>query len=353
MQQDWRDRIPQGQAELSAFFRETETSPCDRRSSYFAPNFSAQRVLSNFAWDVYSYNAYLFYGRSKRVTKKPPISEQGYVVGQLSPEDTRLLQEIFESCPEETLDPFTFRPGYLFEPNKAVHDSMRRINRYFTPSDKFNSDFPRILGPLAPEIERVCGHFWRVCAVRIFSVRPIAVTHSFHKDGWPLAIKKLYFYPWGADRERGSTEMIDKLGNETIAEGPAGTWMLFENSQVAHQALPNATKERPTIEITVVPAFETDASLVVAGSNGMFPFYPFDMPLADEATLPKEFQSSEVAHRAFKRTAGLAVALPPGDYSLGVDPFIGDDEASSAYSGAASQPRGVLGRLRKLIGKFL
>jgi hypothetical protein len=345
MQQEWRNRIPEGQAELSAFFRATETSPYERRDPYFASNFSAQRVLSNFAWDIYSYNAYLHYRRHRTVTEKPAISERGYWIGHLSAEDTRLLQEIYESCPEETLDPFSFRPGYLFEPRKGVHESMSRINRYFTPSEKFHADFPKILGPLASEIERVSGHFWRVCAVRIFSVRPIAVTHSPHLDGWPLAIKKLYFYPWGADRERGSTEMVDKLGAETFVEGPPGTWVLFENSQVVHQALPNATKERPTIEITVVPAFETDPTLVVAGSNGMFPFYPFEAPLADEATLPNEFRAGDVAHRALKRTAGLAVTLPPGDYSLGVDPYVGEDIPDPP-------PPGPLDRLRKFLGKL-
>lgn len=325
MDSDLRSRVPLEATALLAFFRNVERSGYDVRDEFFGLNFSASRVLSNFSWDLHSYNAYLAYARAKAPAGRPEVSETGLHVGRLSAEQTALLQEIFASCEEKPLDPFAFRTGYLFEPRKSVHDSMSRINRYFEPSDRFRADFPRILDPLAPEIEQASGHFWRACAVRIFSVRPVPETHSFHFDGWPLAIKKLYFYPNGVDRELGSTHMIDKRGRELIIEGGPGTWVLFENSQVKHQALANATKERPTIEITVAPSFWTDTTLVEAGTNGMFPFYPFDGALPDESVLPEEFRLSEIEHRALRRTAGLATALPVGEHSLGVDPYIGID----------------------------
>jgi len=320
-----RSRVPLEPQALKSFFQGIEHSRYEARDAFFGLNFSAQRVLSNFAWDVYSYNAYLHYARLEKPAQEPEVSKSGLHLGHLSDDQTRLLQEIFASCEEKPLDPFAFRSGYLFEPRQSVHESMSRINRYFVPSAKFRSDFPRILEPLAPGIERICGHFWRPCALRIFSVRPMPETHSMHFDGWPLAIKKLYFYPNGVDRELGSTEMIDKQGRKLIAEGGPGTWMLFENSQVLHQALPNAAKERATIEITIAPAFKTDTTIVEAGVNGMFPFYPFEDALPDESVLPKEFRFSAVEHRALRRTAGLAVTLPMGDHSLGVDPYVGLD----------------------------
>jgi hypothetical protein len=322
---DLRGRVPLEPQALKAFFQGVAQSRYNARDDFFGLNFSAQRVLSNFAWDVYSYNAYLRYARRRKPAQEPEVSMSGLCLGQLPADQTRRLQDIFASCEEKPLDPFVFRAGYLFEPNKSVHESMSRINRYFVPSAKFYSDFPGILEPLAPEIERLCGHFWRPCGLRIFSVRPLPETHSMHFDGWPLAIKRLYFYPYGVDRELGSTEMIDKQGRERIAQGGPGTWMLFENSQVLHQALPNAVKERATIEITIAPSFETDTTIVEAGVNGMFPFYPFDDALPDESVLPKEFRFSAVEHRALRRTAGLAVTLPMGDHSLGVDPYVGLD----------------------------
>jgi hypothetical protein len=325
MDADLLSRVPLEPQALKSFFQDVERSRYEARDDFFGLNFSAHRVLSNFAWDVYSYNAYLYYARARKPAQEPEVSRSGLHLGHLSAEQTRLLQDIFASCEEKPLDPFAFRSGYLFEPNKSVHESMSRINRYFVPSAKFRSDFPRILEPLAAEIETICGHFWRACALRIFSVRPVPETHSMHFDGWPLAIKKLYFYPNGVDRELGSTEMIDKQGRKLIVEGGPGTWVLFENSQVLHQALPNATKERPTIEITVVPSFKTDTTIIESGTNGMFPFYPFDDALPDESVLPKEFRFAAVEHRALRRTAGLAVTLPMGDHSLGVDPYVGLD----------------------------
>ena len=338
-----RDSIPQSKAELEEFFRKVESSAYDERDEFFGLNYSAQRVLSNFVWDVHSYNAYLFYAKCKAPKQKPPLSEVGLHIGHLSEEQTELLREIFASCQEQTFDAFRFHSGYLFEPRQSVNDLMGRINRYFTPSEKLLADLPKIIEPLSDDIERLCGHFWRVCAVRIFSVRPVSATQSLHTDGWPLGIKKLYFYPNGVNRELGSTQVIDKLGRDVIAEGGPGTWMLFENSVVMHQALPNATQDRPTIEIILVPAFHTDTRLIVTGSNGMFPFYPYEAPVGDESVLPDEFRFSEVEYRARKRTAGLATALPIGDHSLGLDEFIGVPpvSASSVYE-TASPPKSGL-----------
>ncbi|HEY4170557.1 MAG TPA: hypothetical protein VGM96_27435 [Reyranella sp.] len=343
MDANLRSRVPLEPQALKSFFQGVEHSRYDARDDFFGLNFSAQRVLSNFAWDVYSYNAYLAYARLKKPGHEPEVSKLGLHLGHLSAEQTRLLQDIFASCEEKPLDPFAFRSGYLFEPNESVHESMNRINRYFVPSARLRSDFPRILESLATEIETICGHFWRPCALRIFSVRPVPVTHSMHLDKWPLAIKKLYFYPNGVDRELGSTEMIDKQGRKLIVEGGPGTWVLFENSQVLHQALPNASKERPTIEITVVPSFETDTTLVDSGANGMFPFYPFDETLPDESVLPQEFRFAAVEHRALRRTAGLAVTLPMGDHSLGVDPYVG-------LNLEEDRPAGLFDRLKAWLG---
>jgi hypothetical protein len=324
MDANLRSRVPLEPQALKSFFQSIEHGRYEERGAFFGRNFSAHRVLSNFAWDIYSYNAYLWYARIKKPAQPPEVDRSGLHLGRLSAEQTRLLQDIFASCEEQPLDPFGFRSGYLFEPRQSVHGQMGHINRYFVPSARFRSDFPQILDPLAAEIERICGHFWRPCGLRIFSVRPgLSETHSLHLDGWPLALKRLYFYPNGVDRELGSTEMIDKQGRHLIAEGGPGTWMLFENSQIQHQALPNATKERATIEITIAPSFETGTTIVDAGTNGMFPFYPFDDALADESALPDEFRFAAVEHRALRRTAGLAVTLPDRDHSLGLDPYIG------------------------------
>src|SRR5580704_14179829 len=154
MDTDLRGRVPLEPAALRNFFQKVESSRYDVRDEFFGLNFSSYRVLSNFAWDVYSYNAYLAYIRAKSPGQPPEVSRTGLYVGRLTPEQTALLQDIFASCEEKPLDPFAFRNGYLFEPRESVHDSMSRINRYFVPSDKFRSDFPTILEALSPEIEK-------------------------------------------------------------------------------------------------------------------------------------------------------------------------------------------------------
>ena len=70
-------------------------------------------------------------------------------------------------------------------------------------------------------------------------------------------IKKLFFYPKGANRKIGSTILIDKKGKETIIELESGSWLLFENSLCEHQAF--GSEEcvgRPTIEIDLMQIFQ-------------------------------------------------------------------------------------------------
>ena len=78
--------------------------------------------------------------------------------------------------------------------------------------------------------------FWKVASFRIFEVKPVNKAQGFHKDDQALAIKKLFFYPEGANKEIGSTIIIDKDGNENIIDLQPGSWMMFENSLCEHQA---------------------------------------------------------------------------------------------------------------------
>ena len=98
MDADLRSRVPLEPQALKSFFQDVERSRYDARDDFFGLNFSAQRVLSNFAWDVYSYNAYLYYARARKPAQEPEVSRSGLYLGHLPAEQTRLLQEIFTSC---------------------------------------------------------------------------------------------------------------------------------------------------------------------------------------------------------------------------------------------------------------
>ncbi len=66
----------------------------------------------------------------------------------------------------------------------------------------------------------------------------------------------------------GSTQVITKDGENVVVEGPAGTWIIFENNLIEHQAFSSLDiTSRPTIEIDIVPDFETDPTLVFNGMN--------------------------------------------------------------------------------------
>ena len=77
MDADLRSRVPLEPQALKSFFQGIEHSRYEARDAFFGLNFSAQRVLSNFAWDVYSYNAYLAYARARKPMREPEVSKSG------------------------------------------------------------------------------------------------------------------------------------------------------------------------------------------------------------------------------------------------------------------------------------
>ena len=85
MDADLRSRVPLEPQALKSSFQGVEHSRYDARDDFFGLNFSAQRVLSNFAWDVYSYNAYLHYARLKTPRREPEVSKSGLHLGHLWP----------------------------------------------------------------------------------------------------------------------------------------------------------------------------------------------------------------------------------------------------------------------------
>ena len=70
------------------------------------------------------------------------------------------------------------------------------------------------------------------------------------------------FYPYGANKDIGSTNIINKKNKKEIIHLDPGSWMMFENNVVEHQAYSHfKVITRPTIEIDIMADFETDTTL--------------------------------------------------------------------------------------------
>lgn len=288
--------------DLKEYLNHIEHLEYDERLPIHASLFESKAMLSNFIWDVHSHNAKKFY-MLKNKKYNSELENIGFITGKLNKNDTILLKQIYSSCKKEKLDPFDFDFNHLYEPRKNLHDDMVRINNYFYPSNFFFENMPKILNPLKSRIEKENQYYWKVASCRIFEVKPINKTQGFHKDGQALAIKKLFFFPEGANKKIGSTIIIDKMGNENLIELEPGSWMLFENSLCEHQAYSSEDCcGRPTIEIDIMPDFYTDTNLQYHGINGWYPWFPIE---ESSLEIKGGLDYNEILERNLKRISGL------------------------------------------------
>lgn len=305
---------------IKDFFHQIEHLTYEQRKPNHATLFANKALLSKLVWDIHSHNACIFYSKKNPHLKKSTLSEKGFLLGQLADEETELLQKIFNSCNEITLDANDFDSDYFYEPRINVHEHMERINHYYYPSDFLFSHLPKLIAPLIQTIEQECGFYWQVASMRIFKVKPVAHTQGMHKDDQPFAIKKIFFYPNGVSKELGSTQIEAKNGELVVMEGGPGTWLLFENSLANHQAFSSLTSPgRPTIEIDLMPAFETDPTLIYAGINSWHPWFPLD-PRNQAINLnTPELNYDSVYERNLQRIAGLCTINRSDQYKYPVD----------------------------------
>ena len=288
--------------DLKKYFNEIEHLQYDKRLPFHASLFENKAMISKFLWDMHSYNAKKFY-KTNNEKYNSKLEEFGYITGKLNEKDTVLLKKIFSSCEKIKFNPFDFDSDYVYEPRENLHKDMIRINDYFNPSKFFFENLPLILNPLKNIIEKENQFYWKVASCRVFEVKPVDKAQGFHKDDQALAIKKLFFYPKGANKSIGSTVLIDKKGKETVIELESGSWLLFENSLCEHQAYSSEKCiGRPTIEIDLMPDFITNTKIEYHGINGWYPWFPIQESVFE---IKGKLDYKSIYERNLKRIYGL------------------------------------------------
>ncbi len=281
------------------------------KSPLFPRWYDARKKLSDLLWEQHSANAFQHYRTSKPAANPPSIEKTGlYDEGRLGPEEAGILLGLFRECPVIPFSADDFQPGYNFDPT----GSMEHINTYRKMTPAFEAKLGEVLARIAPAVEEICGHHFRIVSSHIWSLNPGPHKYQWHLDGWPVALKKLFIFPSGVDERRGSTAFRLKTGGERIVSGPPGTWMIFENSALEHKGFESLTDARPTIAISFAPSFRTDLRLFDAGVNSGFPWFPIES--ANGAAGPGYYAPGSVNQRMLKAVAegaGLAPLLAPGD----------------------------------------
>jgi hypothetical protein len=99
--------------------------------------------------------------------------------------------------------------------------------------------------------------------------------NAWHRDGFPSSALKLMVYLTGANEEIGTTEVELEDGSRRVIRGPEGTWLLFQNGDLLHRGIAPTKGERVLLEVTLCPSLRQDSSLIFAGLNSAYPYYPW------------------------------------------------------------------------------
>lgn len=330
---------------LQEFAREIDLP--SMHSPYFQKWDIARRKLSDAAWDMHSTNAYAHYRATHPNAHPPLLGQTGvYDQGRLGAEDTESLFKLFQECPVIQYSADDFHDGYSFDPTGSLGD----YNTYRRMTPAFEARLSEVLVKIAPTVEELCGHHFRIVSSHIWSLNPGPHKYQWHLDWWPVALKKLFIFPSGVDKNRGSTAFRLKTGEEKIIEGPPGTWMVFENSGVEHKGFESLTDARPTIAISIAPSFRTDLRLFDAGVNSGYPWFPLEDSFS-RGQSPGEFSPDDFKLRTLKRItelAGLGVTLTADgivQIPEKADPM--PPAPAQAATGLATRLRRKLGRIRR------
>lgn len=228
----------------------------------------ARRLLSSMAWDSYSAAAYQAYGGPP-----PPIARTGHAIGAMDQDSADRFNRLLESAPLTEIRLDDHASGYMATNNSLTLRRLNEFNLYYDVTPAMVAALTAYLTGAIGEIERLSGHFWTVGSVRCFALKP-GQDLAVHTDEWPGAMKKLFILPRGIGREKGSTYLKLRTGEEIIPESEGPTWLIFENGTIPHAAIAPRTAPRPTIEVDLLPAMRTDPTAVFVGTNSWYPWFP-------------------------------------------------------------------------------
>lgn len=303
--------------ELTAIERDPQNLPDGYVSPLVGdPNaiqwYRARRAVAFLVWEVYAAAAIKHYHTQQSENVAPLMRANGAYVGKMPSDLADRLEEEFLRCKEIPWK--DQRPeGYSFDPFEhpwsTPEDRDQRTSHREASSSALEV-LSETLATLSSRIEAALGHYWSAGAARFYAQRA-GHDGGVHTDGWPLGVRKLMIYPSGAGLDKGSTVFFLDSG-PTMITGGKGVWTVFENSLVKHFAKspPEGAPPRPTIEVTILPAFRTDPRIKGHGIHVGFPWLPPEIDDLQGDSLPTGFTAEGVKGRTLLRSLLLAADMP-------------------------------------------
>ena len=168
--------------------------------------------------------------------------------------------------------------GYWSGLNVGTPESILNRHTFFSLEGEVLDKLAIILDELKLPIQTYLGTPWRIVNLRCWATDPGAPEsgpNARHVDGMPAEFYKIMIYLTPPGLATGTTEFILNDGLIYTLDGPAGTWLLFMNSQLLHRGIAPEAGTRIIIEATICSSSRNDQTPKCAGLNASYPIYPW------------------------------------------------------------------------------
>ena len=202
-------------------------------------------------------------------------------MGHLGEETCRSLRAAIESSPRELFNPNATHPQALA--TALDKETVSRLNAehiYLRLEGRQIWALHDLCECLEEPVAKILGGNWRVLNVRAWLTPTRADIdfgpNAWHVDGDAAGIFKIMVYLTEIGGDLGGLEIRHKDGSEIPITGPAGTWVLFYNSELMHRGIapsrPGAS--RTAIEITISRWPKMVSKPISVGQNARHPYFP-------------------------------------------------------------------------------
>lgn len=201
--------------------------------------------------------------------------DDGYFVQEIPPDLIEPLRHFFA---DDIAAPFSVtdaRDDYFR--SDLDDDTQAKLNReciYFGPPNMVAvAAMEQALEVISAVIERQLAHPWKVVNVRAWIARPGGQwgPNGWHTDGFARYVRKIMFYPNPPNLDNGTIELITRKGQSVVVKAAYPACVLIDSAILKHRGLPGTLRERPVIEVTLIPAAATSTRVIFAGQNARFP----------------------------------------------------------------------------------
>ena len=230
--------------------------------------------FSRASWSAYSSAVHL----ASRQPDQDYIAD-GVKIGTVPSERAAELLQVIKSCPRRPLTVEDYAPGY--QHNTVIGKRLDDLNESFISYDLSGQPLTairRLCEEMDPVIRSCFGSPWKVVAAKAARTHPYSREigrNVWHSDHFPAGLHKILIYLTSPSLETGTTEVKLRSGAIKRVEGPPGTYLLFNPTELTHRGIPPVRDERISIDLTVVPSFFSGLDPVYPGQNGSYPEFPW------------------------------------------------------------------------------